>query len=233
MTRPRCILLLGAPRTGTTLIAAALGSNAAVAMMDEDFSGAARWITGNKIAGNKLCVPNQVQFSRRWSPLYKPMFLNGVFRKRVGYRLPRSRLSVRDYTEIFDCSVVCLLRDPARAVDSIAQRERFPRRRAIDVLRRCYETYDEARRHQGERCAFLSFDRFLIAPEDSARSLCDWLAIPYDAAMLAAPGNNSRYRQSGFDVSKATATAGAGRQDRPADLADLDAAYGRFLAAAL
>ena len=45
-----CIVMIGAPRTGTTLLANVLGAHPRIAMLDEEFHGAARFVIGNKIS---------------------------------------------------------------------------------------------------------------------------------------------------------------------------------------
>lgn len=63
--------MVGAPRTGTTLLANVLGAHPRIAMFDEEFHGAARFVIGNKIPAVKLCTPSQIQFTKKWKPYFK------------------------------------------------------------------------------------------------------------------------------------------------------------------
>ncbi|MGB0749422.1 MAG: hypothetical protein ACPGO3_11815 [Magnetospiraceae bacterium] len=202
-SKPPLLLLLGAPRTGTTLLATALGAHRDIAMLDEDFHGAPARLVGGKLPGVKLCVPNQVHLTQRWRGLYKLARFNGFLRKRIGYRLPRSRLSIADYDQAFDLRIVCILREPARALEAISRRERLPQARAADMLHRCLETLGTLAADPGRNLRVISFDRFVKEPEAQCRALVDWLGLPFDPQMLEAPSRNTRYPRGGFDAGRA------------------------------
>jgi len=58
----RYFLVIDPPRSRTTLLAAMLGCHTEIGILNEDVSGEwLRRILGKRVAGNKLCVPNQIQ----------------------------------------------------------------------------------------------------------------------------------------------------------------------------
>lgn len=142
MSRPPGILALGAPRTGTSLLSTLLGAHGSIAMMDEDIYGASRRIVGGKIPANKLCMPSQIHPTQRRSRFYGLFRLNGYLRKHFVYRVPSSYVSIADYAEFFDLKIICIVRNPVRAVESIMDRERLSRNEAIDLMRRCFDSFD-------------------------------------------------------------------------------------------
>ena len=62
---PTHLLLLGAPRSGTTLLATMISRHSEIAIMNEDRGWAMRRILGKAVVGNKRCVPNQIELKKR------------------------------------------------------------------------------------------------------------------------------------------------------------------------
>ena len=54
---PTPLLLLGAPRSGTTLLATMISRHSEIAIINEDRSWATRRTLGKAAVGNKRCVP--------------------------------------------------------------------------------------------------------------------------------------------------------------------------------
>lgn len=204
------IVVLGAPRSGTTLLANIIGAHPAIAMMFEELHGGAFRVVGGKIPAVKLCTPNQVDLDRRWSWLNRLVGLSGTLRKNVGYRLPDSRLSLRDMMDVADLRVVCLIRDPARALDAIRRRERLREPVCRDILARTYRLFTALQAEPQLRCLVVSLDRLLQHPEPQIRKLCDGLGVAFDPAMLDAPRHNHLYPETGFRQDRAAAGAPPG-----------------------
>jgi hypothetical protein len=205
------IMVLGVSRGGTTLLAAALGAHSRVAMLDEDFSGAFAKVTGGKIGGVKLCVPNQVELTRRWRPVYALATWNGVLRKsHLMNRVPRCPLSIRDHQALAALTPVCVLRDPRAVVAAIMGRENRRRKVAVYRWRRCLEIFQELERDRETPPVFVDFDRLVTEPEATLKALAVALNLDYERAMLQAPARNERYASGDFDSSKAGPGAGAG-----------------------
>lgn len=214
MSRPPGILVLGAPRTGTSLLSTLLGAHRAVAMLDEDIYGASRRIVGGKIPANKLCMPSQIHPTQRRSRFYGLFRLNGYLRKHFVYRVPSSYVSIADYGNSFDLKIICIVRNPVRAVESIMDRERLSRKEAIDLMRRCFDSFDTIMADANLDVRMINFERMLLDAEGQSRALCEWLGVDFDPKMLEAPEHNRRYPAKSFDASKAEVNElGAAAQD--------------------
>jgi hypothetical protein len=228
------IVVLGAPRSGTTLLANVVGAHPRVAMMFEELHGGAFRVVGGKIPAVKLCTPNQVDLDRRWGPMNRVIGLSGWLRKNVGYRMPTSRLSLRDMMGAADLRILCLIRDPARALDAIRRRERLSEAVSHDILTRTYHLFNALHAEPRARCQVVSLDRLLRAPEPQIRKLCAWLGLEFDAAMLDAPQYNHLYPEAGFRSDRAAGAPDGGAAD-PASrrkLALLQPSYDALLARA-
>jgi len=102
------LLVIGAPRSGTTLLATMIGRHTEVGMLNEDTRGKAfRRVLGKSITGNKLCVPNQIQMKR------KSVFALRLFKK-LGLMAesPRSEYAIEDYLQLPNLKIIAILRDP-------------------------------------------------------------------------------------------------------------------------
>jgi sulfotransferase family protein len=202
MTKPVCIIVLGAPRSGTTLLSTAIGSHEKICMLDEDFFLSVRRITGGKTRAVKLCVPNHIQMERKWRWWWGIVRKNGFLRKRLHYMLPRSFFSLSDYLSFFDCRIICILREPEKALSALNARGQAKRRKAIRVTNSAYDVYDALQERAPGQVAFVSFDKFLTETEDQCRKICNFVGEKYSAEMLDAPRRNRRYKGDSFDKSK-------------------------------
>lgn len=197
-------LILGASRGGTTIIASALGSHPSVAILDEEMSGALNKITGGKIPGVKLCIPNQIELDRRWHPLFKLGLMSGYLRKSmIMNRVPLSPLSIRDYDRFGNIRHICIIRHPAGVISAIMNRENRSQKVALYRWRRCLEVFKAIDQDPSYNPVFISFENLVIAPEETLRSLCSEIDLEFAEQMLSAPTRNTRYTSGSFDSTKA------------------------------
>ena len=222
-----CFIMVGAPRTGTTLLANVLGAHPRIAMFDEEFHGAVRFLIGNKIPAVKLCTPSQIQHTKKWQPYFKLVQKNGFLRKRFRHRLIRSRLSAVDYNSIFDAKFLVILRDPTRSLDALMRRENMKRGQALDHLTQAYSLFKTLADQPEFNSGIISFDRYLADAEGQSRALATWAGLDYSDDMLDGAALNTRYVHAGIVKEKASdVTADAPVAD---DLKDLTALYQRLL----
>lgn len=219
--------MVGAPRTGTTLLANVLGAHPRIAMFDEEFHGAARFIIGNKIPAVKLCTPSQIQFTKKWKPYFKVLQKNGFLRKRLRHHFIRSRLSATDYNQIFDAKFIVILRDPSRSLDALVNRENMKRAQALDHLTKAYSLFETLMDEPDFNCGIISFDRYLADTEGQSRALAAWADLDYRESMLDGAALNSRYAHTGVVKEKASDMSADTVVDD--DLKDLSALYQRLL----
>jgi Sulfotransferase family len=229
----RALIVLGAQRSGTTIVATAIGAHPRIALLNEERRGAMFKVVGGKIPAVKLCTPSQVQIDRRWNPVYHLLFRIGWVLHRVAYRVPRSRLSLRDMTARTELMAVCLIREPSASLDALRRREQWPERAFRDTLRRTYRIFEELPSEPRVEFRIMSYDRFVRDPEAQLRKLCDWLGLPFDAAMLEAPRLNPYYPEKSFRVDKVSTAPEFGRREEDAELTELRRRYEALLAQAL
>lgn len=234
-TMAEILVVLGAPRSGTTLVATALAAHPAVAMLMEDFDGAVFRLIGGKLPAVKLCTPNQIDLDHRrpWPQVL--VGWNGWLRKRVGRRPPQSRLSLRDMAAKAELKVVCVLREPAANVAAMRRRERNRSgESAREVVNRTFALYEQLPSEPRMEARFLSFDRLVRDPESQLRRLCDWLGLPFDPAMLDAPRLNPLYPEATFRAERAAAAPdGSAQAADETGIAALRARHDALLARAL
>lgn len=213
----RHVVVLGFPRSGTSLLMTALGEHPDITMLDEELFGGITRLTGSKVRGVKLCVPNQVQLSRRWWPVYRLFHLNGMLRKSRLRRLnPLSHLSIEDYAALGNVSFVCVLRDPVPNIQSVRRRVRLKAPVARAMWRLFIRTMEAMDRREDLDVTFLTFERLVNDPEHQLRALCARLGLPFDSRMLEAPRFNWRYPGREFDASRAHDAVPGGEEERRA-----------------
>ena len=184
-------------------MAAALGAHSRIAMLDEELTGAFDRLTGGKIKGVKLCVPNQIELNRRWHAIYRIGTLNNWLRRSMLMNLvPRASLSIRDHDRFGQVRHVCMLRDPRAVVSSIIRRDGRSHRVGLYRWQRCIHIFDELRDSAREPPCFVSFDRLVTDPETTLRRVCAELEIDFEPQMLNAPSLNERYKMTSFDGSR-------------------------------
>lgn len=236
----RHLVVLGFPRSGTSLLMTALGEHSGISMLDEDFNGAIRRLAGSKMRGVKLCVPNQVQLDRKWNvtmrfhPVYRLLRLAGLLKGSVWRNIrPRSRWSLRDYSELNHVSYICLLRDPARSLDAVYRHQGL----SLPVRRTMWDLFIETMvmidTNPDWDAVFLSFERLVADPRGQLEKLCARLEIGFEERMLDAPRFNRRYPGAGFDASKARPASEIPSADELGLAQEGLAAYERLLAKAL
>lgn len=202
MAKQKCVIVLGLPRSGTTLISTAIGCHEEICMLDEDFFLSVSRITGGKLPAVKLCIPNHVQMRRKWKLWWQPVRWNGFLRKRLHYTLPRSLFSIEDYLQHYDCRFICILREPRKTLSALDNRGHTKLKKALKAARHAYDIYEELYARMPEQVAFISFDAFLSDPDAQNKALCDFIGVNYSDAMLEAPNKNERYKGQKFDTSK-------------------------------
>jgi hypothetical protein len=196
------ILVLGTSRGGTTLLSASLGAHPMIAMLDEDHGNAIGRITGGKIAANKLCVPNQIELTRKWHWYYTPGLSNGFFRKTLFMnKIPKGRLSIIDYDQMGDIVYIGVLRHPAGVLQSIRARENKSLKVACYRWQRCLEVFEHME-NSNRYFAVVDFEKLVAQPEETLQAICKWMSLDYDAQMLEGPQRNARYAQEGQSFAK-------------------------------
>lgn len=200
------VLVLGTPRSGTSLLAAMIGRHPEVAMLYEDFGHAICSIVGKPVAGNKLCVPNQIELRRKrplWVRLFGPRLFRALTRQGYFAYRPEALVSLEDYFGWQPLKLCATVRDGPAVISSIMKRGEQPLEVAAHRWCRGLEILDEVRARQGDDLLLISFKQLVSAPERVMRAVAEHLGLAFDPAMLEGHAHTPLYSNAGIDASKA------------------------------
>ena len=183
------LLVLGAPRSGTTLLAACLGRHSDVSMLNEDFGRAVRKLVGTRVVGNKLCVPNQIEWAQRGHPWLRELRKHGIREDE-----PLSAFSVRDYLSWPNARVVGIVRDGESVVSSIVSRGGQPLDVAVGRWARALAVLEAVRQAAPEQLLLVSFRGLVSAPEATLRRVAGHLGLSFEDRMLEGYAFTPLYR---------------------------------------
>lgn len=195
----RHVLVIGAPRSGTTLLATMIGSHSQVGMINEDVTARGlRKVLGRAITGNKLCVPNQIQleqrsrFGRRWL-------------KKIGIvrEAPRSLYSITDYLSLPNLKVIAIVRHGNDSISSMMVRGKSKLKKAVRRWAEAIETIGELKRRDPARLSVVAFEDLVLSPENTLGEICRFLEISFEPQMLQAYLHNRFYPESRLNTEKA------------------------------
>lgn len=192
------LLLLGAPRSGTTLLAAMLGCHPDIALLNEDTHGASLSILSKRIRGVKLCIPNQIELEH-----HRVMRLSDAaarqlqrrtnkIRKLLGFKTPivrsrKSDLSIRDYEKRTDTlHILATVRSPHQVIRSIMSRGEQSQRTAEYRWRRAIEILDVLSTEHSDHTNLMlvDFDRLVTDPSTTLRCVLDGLSCEFHPNVL-------------------------------------------------
>jgi len=221
------LLIIGAPRSGTTLLASMIGAHPETAITIEDLGHGARFISGASIWGNKLCVPNQIRLSPRPESRDLLTRVEDAIRAFVGQPrhrgLPREhdpayynppphrQTTIRTYVEEWDTRLIAILRSPNQSIDSMLRRgqvvvrdkDRSPEVIAKDRWARATRTIYRCLREYEDRTLVMSFSSLVKTPEAQMERVSKHLGIEMHPSMLQGFQHTPQYSERGIDPSKA------------------------------
>jgi hypothetical protein len=129
------VLIIGTPRSGTTLFCSMLGCHPEIALLSEDLNCGEFKLVSKKIVGNKLCIPNQIELEKSYirstfDHVYGELQKNlNKLRLKFGQKTPiprsrKARLSIKDYQRRndIDLAIFGVVRSPFQGVASILNR---------------------------------------------------------------------------------------------------------------
>lgn len=202
------VLVVGPPRSGTTLLTCLLGSHPQCIAMSECY-----WCEEQKIVSpatvvvNKLCVPNHVQFEH--PPL--PTLLRRLLRQGRAYvsrslgltvkDWPLGALSIRDYIVERDARLLFMLREPNQTVDSMIRRGGQGESRAAARWAHGVQEMNESYSEYENRIHVVKFSRLLNKTDIELRVICRFMNIEYDEGMTNGYESTPQYERRCIDES--------------------------------
>jgi len=191
------LLLLGAPRSGTTLLATMISRHSEIVVLNEDRGWAMRRVLGKLVVGNKRCVPNQIEMSKR-------RILHFRFLKTIGLAMEyqSSEFSIDDYLKLPNLKVVGLIRSGPDVVSSIMKRSEKTFRIAAYRWCRAIEVLYELRSRIPQSLLIVSFESLVASPKENMQRVAAFLHVDYQDRMLEGPQYNPWYPETGLNLEK-------------------------------
>lgn len=202
------LLVLGAPRSGTTLLSAMLSCHPDISLLNEELTGASLAIFSKRIRGVKLCAPHQIELEHS-AAMQAVARVRGSLRRftnaargRLGLPRPnggflKSRLSIRDYQRATDhLHVIGIIRSPTQVIDSIQrrghQKPKVAEHRWIRLVEILHQLVTEER--PGTTTTIVHFDSLVREPEETLRRCLGALACDFTPAVLEGYRHTPQYR---------------------------------------
>jgi hypothetical protein len=194
---PSHLLILGAPRSGTTLLATMISRHTEIAVLNEDRGWAMRRILGKAVVGNKRCVPNQIELKKR-SPFHFR------FLKTLGLakEYQSSEYGIEDYLRLSNLKIIALIRSGDDVISSVMGRSEKDFRIACYRWRRAVDIIHVLKKTHPELVLVVSFEDLVQRPEANARRIAAFLEVEYQERMLEGPQYNPWYPETGMNKEK-------------------------------
>ncbi|WP_114521138.1 sulfotransferase [Altererythrobacter sp. ZODW24] len=202
------LLVLGSPRSGTTLLSAMLSCHPDVSLLNEELSGASLRIFSKPVQGVKLCAPHQIELEHS-STMKAKNFASGqirkltnVVRKAMSRPIPKggfrkSALSIREYQQWTEQMVVLgIIRSPGQVIESIMKRGNQSRAKAEYRWRRLIEMLYELSQDGGThtQVKIVHFDQLVRDPAGTLEKALASLGQDFDPAVMEGFQHTPQYR---------------------------------------
>lgn len=188
----RTFLVIGAPRSGTTLLVSSLAMHSRMVVLNEVTGNVIRDVVGMPVVGNKLCTPRQIELTERTSLAIRMLRPMGLMR-----RHSVNKLSIIDYIEQFDSRIIGIVRDPHSAIMSMIERGGQRPDLAVYAWSRSVQILHALKTHHADRFLLLTFEGALSSFQNAMERCADFLGEPYEEAMLAGHSINPYYQGYG------------------------------------
>ena len=193
----RHLLILGAPRTGTTLLATMISRHTDIGILNEDDGWSMRRLLGKLVVGNKRCIPNQIEMERRGKlrlRLWKKIGLMKEYQS--------SLFSIEDYLTLPHIQIIGIIRNGDDAISSGMNRGRKSFRGAAYRGCRAIEIMHELTTRFPERVLIVSFEDLVMQPRENMQRVAEFLGVEYQDRMLEGPVFNPWYPEEGMNEEK-------------------------------
>ena len=198
----RHLLIIGAPLTGTTLLATKINRHADIGVLNEDDGWAMRRLVGKHVVGNKRCIPNQIELKRR-----------GFFKLRLWKNLgimkeyQSSEFSIEDYLTLPEIKVIGIIRNGNDSISSGMRRGRKSFHGAAYRWCRAVEIMHILAKRHPEIVLIVSFEDLVMHPKENMQRVATFLSVDYQERMLEGPMFNPWYPEAGMNPEKVNRSA--------------------------
>lgn len=215
------LLIVGAQRSGTSLLTWLLGAQDGIAVSTEVRSRAWRRVVGHEVVGVKLCIPGQIQLRRQPPPVRAlkrlEKHLLRPLHDRVGawVRTPAvpARMSIMDFLTLESPLIVPILRDPQEVIASNHHRGRQPLWECRRQFREAVQTIYTVWKSYPGTVLPVDFESLVREPEQVVRSCCAQMQQPFDPTRIS--GYTKNYGRSDIEPNRAPRRSLAQRLDHP------------------
>lgn len=193
------VLILGAPRSGTTLLASMIAMHSDVAMLIEDRFFSVKRIIGKNVIANKLCIPTQIELTKRAGYVTRSLKKLGFF---INYT--SSKFNIEDYLKLKNIKVITIIRDGNDVISSIMKRGKKESRIARERWERAGQIIYELNTKYPEKTVTISYEDLVTDPESLINKIADFIGIDFQPQMLEGYKHNILYPgESGINKEKA------------------------------
>jgi hypothetical protein len=191
------LLIIGAPRSGTTLLSAMIGRHTEVGILNEDKGWAMKSVIGRQIVGNKRCVPNQIELERRGIFHFRFLKTFGIAKE-----YQSSKYSIKDYLALPRIKIIAIIRSGNDVISSIMRRSKKTFRGAAYRWCRSIEIIHELKHTHPDRLLIVSFEDLVVNPRANMERAAAFLNLEYQAHMLEGPRYNPFYPEKQLNAAK-------------------------------
>lgn len=193
----RHLLIIGAPRTGTTLLATMISRHTEIGILNEDKGWSMRKLLGKTLVGNKRCIPNQIELKR-------PGRLHIRLWKKIGLvkEYQSSQFCIEDYLTLPHIKIIGIIRDGNDAISSGMRRGRKSFQGAAYRWCRGIEIIHELKTRFPELVLVVSFEDLVRHPKENMIRVANFLNVEYQDRMLEGPVYNPWYPETGMNEEK-------------------------------
>lgn len=191
------LLILGAPRSGTTLLATMISRHTEIGILNEDKGWAMRRLLGKAVVGNKRCVPNQIELKKRGRLHFRFLKTLGLAKE-----YQSSEFCIEEYLKLPNIKIIGLIRSGNDVISSVMGRSEknfrvasYRWRRAIEVIYELHQCYPGV-------VLVVSFENLVNHPKESAERIAAFLKVEYQDRMLEGPQYNPWYPEAGMNKDK-------------------------------
>jgi hypothetical protein len=191
------LLIVGAPRSGTTLLTTLIGHHPEARMMSECVWHEHRKQIGGRVVGNKLCIPNQIKLEPERGGLEYPENVKSLIKDKPNLvarlslaarwilgRLPYRTVCIRDYVERWDAKLIGIVRNPDHVIHSMQQRAGWSPEKAKRHWAEAVTSINTLHHEYPERTHLVVFSDLVSQPERVLRDACTFLDLEFDDRML-------------------------------------------------